>query len=105
MDDLILLYVTCENIEEAKNLSYALCKDRLVACANIIQPHIAIYQWDGVVKEEREVLVIFKTRRDFAAKVMEQINAIHSYDVPCILLLPIEGGNENYLRWLHGQVG
>jgi periplasmic divalent cation tolerance protein len=104
MEALTLLYVTCANGEEAKIIARALVNDRLVACANILGPMTSVYRWEGAVAEDEEVAMILKTRRDMTARVTERIRTLHSYDLPCVISLPIEGGNPDFLAWLHGEV-
>jgi periplasmic divalent cation tolerance protein len=104
MEELALLYVTCANQDEAKSIARALLADRLIACANVMAGHTAIYEWEGAVQEETEVAMILKTRRDMTVHVAERIKVLHSYDVPCVVALPIVGGNGDFLQWLHRQV-
>ncbi len=104
MEDAALLYVTCGSGEEAKAIARTLVNDRLVACANILGPMTAVYRWEGAVAEDEEVAMILKTRRDMTVHVTERIKALHSYDLPCVVSLPIQGGNQDFLAWISGEV-
>ncbi|MBC8242113.1 MAG: divalent-cation tolerance protein CutA [Alphaproteobacteria bacterium] len=104
MEELTLLYVTCANTDEARAIARALVGDRLVACANILGPISSIYHWEGGVAEQEEVAMILKTRRDMTVHVAERIKSMHSYDIPCVIGLPIQGGNPDFLAWLHREV-
>lgn len=104
MEELALLYVTCANSDEAKTIARALVQDRLVACANILGSMTSVYRWEGAVAEEEEVAMLLKTRRDMTVHVAERIKTMHSYDLPCVVALPIQGGNPDFLAWLHREV-
>ncbi len=104
MDDLVLLYVTCANRDEAKAIASALVEERLVACANILGPITSVYRWEGAVAEDEEVAMILKTRQGMTERVAARVTALHSYDLPCVVGLPIQGGNPDFLAWLHGEV-
>ncbi len=104
MEELSLLYVTCANGEEARVIARRLVGDRLVACANILGAMTSIYRWDGELVEEEEVAMVLKTRRDMTVHVVERIKSMHSYEVPCVIDLPIRGGNPDFLAWLGREV-
>ncbi|MDA1100381.1 MAG: divalent-cation tolerance protein CutA [Proteobacteria bacterium] len=104
MEELTLLYVTCANGDEAKTIARALVGDRLVACANILGPMTSIYRWNGEVAEQEEVAMLLKTRSDMTAHVAERVKAMHSHDLPCVVGLPIQGGNPEFLTWLRREI-
>lgn len=104
MEELTLLYVTCANGDEAKAIARSLVGDHLVACANILGSMTSVYRWEGEVAEEEEVAMLLKTRRDMTVHVAERIKSMHSYDLPCVIGLPIQGGNPDFLAWLHREV-
>ena len=97
------LYMTAETRDEAQAIGRALVEERLVACANILGPMDSIYWWDGAVKSETEVAFIVKTRATLVDQVVARVTEMHSYDCPCIVALPIEGGNPDYLAWIEAQ--
>ena len=96
----IWVYVTVNDQQEAINISQTLVEERLVACANVLGETTAIYWWEGKVERSSEVALIMKTRADLLDAVTEKIKKYHSYDCPCIVALPISGGNRNFLDWL-----
>ncbi|MDP7548617.1 MAG: divalent-cation tolerance protein CutA [Alphaproteobacteria bacterium] len=104
MEELTLLYVTCANADEAKAIARVLVGDRLVACANILGSMTSVYRWEGEVAEQEEVAMLLKTRRDMTVHVAERVKSLHSYDLPCVIGLPIQGGNPDFLAWLHREV-
>ena len=101
----LLIYVTCSDQNEAKRLASHLLEQRLIACANIMAPHIAVYEWDGEICDEPETVVIFKTSNELYEKLETEIIKHHSYDVPCILALDIEKGHKPFLDWINDATG
>jgi len=97
------LYMTAETRDEAQTIARTLVEERLVSCANILGPMDSIYWWDGAVKSETEVAFIVKTRATLVDQVVGRVTEMHSYDCPCIVALPIEGGNPDYLAWIEAQ--
>lgn len=105
MNDFAMLYATFANAEEARDIARALVEARLVACANIQPPHTAIYHWQDEVREDSEVAVWFKTKRDLVVHASERIKAMHSNEIPCVVALPIQGGNAAFLEWIDREAG
>lgn len=96
----IFLYITCPDREEAQKIAASLVEQRLVACANIMAMHEAVYQWKGKVETANEVSIIMKTRADLFEQAKDAILKLHSYDTPCIVALPIQAGHEPFLQWI-----
>jgi len=96
----------CEMIiiadDEAWLLSFtrSLVNDRLAACGQLIGPIRSIYRWDDRVQEDTEVRVAVHTRESLVPAIVERTRAEHSYEVPCVLALPVENGNPDYLAWV-----
>ena len=99
---MILVYITCKDNKEAKRISKGLLEKRLVACANI-HPIESMYWWKGKIQEDKEVVVIAKTKDSCYEKVKGEIKKIHSYDVPCILKIKAEA-NEEYGKWINEAI-
>jgi len=95
-----LIYVTTETEDEAKSIARALVGERLAACANILGTITSVFWWEGEVQDDSEVSLILKTRKDLVERVAERIEALHSYDCPCVVALPIEAGNLAFLSWI-----
>lgn len=96
----IVIYITAPNEDEGAAIARTLVQERLAACVNIIGPIRSIYRWQEKVEDEREVLLIAKTRKRLFASLLERVRELHSYTVPEIIALPIAGGSEDYLKWL-----
>lgn len=97
------LYVTAANADEAKKIGEALVEERLVACANILAPVASIYWWQGQVQRDSEAVLIAKTRADLVERAIARVKTLHSYSVPCVVSLPIERGNPDFLAWIAAE--
>lgn len=100
----VMVYMTAGSAEEAKKVGKALLDAKLVACVNIIDNMRSMYMWKGQVKDEKEVVVIAKTIDQHLPELTEKVKAVHSYEVPCIVSIPIEDGYAPFLRWVEGEV-
>jgi periplasmic divalent cation tolerance protein len=98
--DFILVLVTTANNEEAEKITQKLLEDKLVACANIINPVTSHFHWLGKIDCAEECLVIMKSRLDLFGALIKCVEDLHSYEVPEVLALPIVAGSEAYLGWM-----
>ena len=96
----IIVLVTTASKQEAEKITQHLLDLKLIACGNIIGPVSSIFRWSGKIEKAEEYLTIMKTRRDLFNKLTEAVKALHSYEVPEILALPIVEGSKAYLGWL-----
>ena len=99
-NDYIIVLATTANKAEAEKISQALLKERLIACANIINPVTSFFFWSGKIDRAEECLVVMKSRRDLFGELAERLKGLHSYEVPEVLALPIVGGSAAYLGWM-----
>ena len=98
--EFVVVLVTTADAEEGARLGRALVEERLAACANVVGPIRSIYRWQGAVEEAAEHLVLLKARRADVAALEARVRALHSYDVPEVLALPVTAGSAPYLAWL-----
>ena len=96
----VLFYITASDAEEATLIARKLVEERHCACANVIGPVRSFYRWDGAVQDAAEFVIMGKTEADHVAALTERVKALHSYDVPCIVAVPIEDGNQDFLEWV-----
>jgi periplasmic divalent cation tolerance protein len=75
-------------------------KEKLAACVNIVPGVTSVYAWEGKTEEAREVLLVIKSRKALSKRLTARIRALHSYQVPEVITLPIASGNPDYLRWV-----
>jgi periplasmic divalent cation tolerance protein len=95
-----VIMVTAANLDQAKDIAHALVEEEIVACVNILQGMLSIFRWKGKIEEGAECLLIIKTRLQRLPDVIGRVKALHSYDVPEIIALPIIDGNPAYLQWI-----
>ncbi len=97
---MIFVYITCKNKEEAMSIGKSLVTIKLAGCVNILEQMTSIYEWEGNLEVTEEVVIIAKTNESLFNEIISHVKKIHSYTVPCILSIPIQNGNEEYLKWL-----
>ena len=102
-EKLCWVYMTAGSIEEAKNIGRELIKKNLAACVNLLENMTSIYKWGDKLEEGQEVVMIAKTRKVLMPQLIEIVNSLHSYECPCILELPIQGGNPDFLSWIETE--
>ena len=98
--DPIVVLMTAATAAEATRIAEFLVNKKLAACAQILPDMQSIYLWKGEVQREKEVLLLVKTTRANFAELEREVRAIHSYETPEIIALPIAEGSEPYLKWL-----
>lgn len=103
MEDFILILVTASSEEEAKKIAQSLVEKRLAACVNIIKDVQSVFRWKGKISDEKELLLIIKTRKKLYKNVEEEIKTLHAYEVPEIIALPIISGSKDYLYWIDSE--
>ncbi len=104
MTDKRIVLTTAGSQEEAQKIALALVERRLAACVNIVGPIQSVYRWKGAVESAPEHLLIIKTTAAAFARVRDAIRELHSYELPECVMLPIEAGSEEYLRWIAESV-
>lgn len=103
MSDYSVIYVTAASRDQALAIGRALVEARLVACANIVDGATSLYWWEGKVNEDHEAVMVCKTRTALVDAVVERVKALHSYQCPCVVALPIQAGNPAYLDWIGAE--
>ena len=102
--EVAVVFVTCPDTDTAARLARTLVEERLAACGNILPGLRSIYAWQGAIQDEAEVLLLLKTRRERAQTLCERVAALHPYQVPEAIALPVEQGLASYLAWVGDQV-
>ena len=100
----IVVLMTAANRDEAGRIAEMLVNARLAACVQILPEIQSIYRWQGEVAREREVLLLVKTASGRFDDLVSRVTAIHSYETPEIIALPITAAAEPYLKWLRGSL-
>ena len=95
-----LIYITTKSEKEAQNLANLAVQNNLAACGNIFPKMKSIYKWQNKLLNDKETLLILKTNSKKYSSLEKLILEKHSYEVPCILKIPISNGNREYLKWI-----
>lgn len=101
--EFVLIYSTFPDEAAARRVAEILVREKLAACVNIHPPMTSIYEWEGKVQTEREIAAFIKTRATLVDDVIAAARPLHPYSVPCFLVLPVLGGNADYLDWARAQ--
>jgi periplasmic divalent cation tolerance protein len=100
----LVVLTTTETEDEARIIAKTLAEQKLAACVQIVGPIRSVYRWKGSVESAQEWLCIVKTTRAVLCRVEDTVRAVHSYDVPEFVAVPVVGGSADYLAWLFDQV-
>lgn len=100
----IVALVTAGSPEEAERIGRTLVDEKLAACVNVIRDIRSFFWWKGKASDERESLLVIKTRGDVFPALRDRVKALHSYTVPEIIALPVWDGSPEYLAWVDESV-
>jgi periplasmic divalent cation tolerance protein len=95
-----IILVTAGSEEQAEAIARALVGERLAACVNIVGPIRSLYRWRGKVEDDREYLLIIKTRATLYVRVELRVRELHNYETPEVLSLNADRGSPPYVKWL-----
>jgi periplasmic divalent cation tolerance protein len=104
MTDKIVVFSTCASTEEAHRLARALVEKRLAACVNVMPGIRSVYRWKDAIEDEEEVLLLIKTSRALLQELTDEIERLHSYEVPEVIALQVVDGSERYLAWMNREL-
>ena len=103
MTNYIVIYITTGSVNEAKKIGRALVEEKLAACSNIVFPIRSIYSWQEKICDDKEALMVLKTKKKLFNQIVKRVEKLHSYDVPEIIAMPIIEGSSKYLSWLNEE--
>lgn len=103
-DSIVIALSTCPNDAAARRIAQTLVTEGLAACVNRIGSVTSTYLWDGEMQEEGEILLMMKTTAGRLAELEARLKAIHPYELPELIAIPVTGGNERYLDWVRLSV-
>jgi periplasmic divalent cation tolerance protein len=109
MTDKIVVFSTCASTEEAQRVARALVEKRLAACVNVVPGIRSVYHWKDAagkdaIEDEEEVLLVMKTSRALLQELTDEIERLHSYEVPEVVALQVVGGSERYFAWMNREL-
>ena len=102
--EVIVVFMTAANNAEAARLAEMLVGERLAACVQILPEMESVYRWQGQIERQKEVLLIAKTLASKFEALEREVRALHSYETPEIVALPLAAGSSAYLAWLSAAV-
>lgn len=100
----LLVFCTCPDEATAASIAERLVNERLAACVSRVPGLLSTYVWEGRIQHDAEELLLIKTTAGRLATLSARIEALHPYEVPEIVAVPIAGGSERYLAWLGQSV-
>lgn len=102
--DVVILLSTFPNHDLARATVRALVQEGLVACGNLVPGVESIYMWKGEIETSAEILAVFKTTTARAEAATRRLRALHTYEVPEIIQIPVDSGWPDYLQWVRDCV-
>lgn len=96
----IIIYCTCPNIETADRISRLIIRNHMAACVNQIKGVTSIYEWEGKIEQENEVLLIIKTTEKRFEAIKQLVSEEHPYELPELIAVPVTQGLPDYLEWI-----
>jgi periplasmic divalent cation tolerance protein len=104
VEQLRFIYSTAPSLAEAERMARFLLEQRLAACVNILPGMVSLYRWKGEIERAAEVVMIVKTTAEAADAAMDAIAKAHSYEVPALVVLPVERASQTYGAWIAEEV-
>jgi len=101
MSDVVIVLSTVPDDDSGEQLARALVEERLAACVNVHGPMLSVYRWRGTVERSAERQIVIKTSRARLPALEARLKALHSYELPEFVVVPVEGGSTDYLDWVH----
>lgn len=105
MTEMLIVFTSFGNEEDAARVVRALVEERLIACGNLLPGARSIYSWKQAVADEREVVAILKTRKQDWAALLSRLHELHPYEVPECVAVRIAAGAPRYMEWLDQVLG
>jgi periplasmic divalent cation tolerance protein len=96
----LFVYITVKDKKQARRIGRALVSEKIVACVNILDGVNSLYFWEGKLCDDTEAVLVAKTTDINLERLVDRVKKLHTYLVPCIVALPIVGGNEDFLKWV-----
>lgn len=104
MSDAIVVFMTSGDADEARRIANELVERQLAACVQILPEIESVYRWEGEIQREKEILILAKTSAAQFGELEKAVRAIHSYETPEIVAVPVAAGSSPYLDWLNENV-
>ena len=105
MTDKIIVFVTCESVEQAETIAQTLVTERLAACVNVVPRIRSCYMWEKKLNWSDETLLLIKTTRGRFDQLQSRVKSLHSYSLPEIVGVTIDDAFDKYIAWIDESVG
>ena len=105
MSGKIVAFTTCASEQEAETIARRLLESRVAACVSIVRQVRSLYHWQGAIQDDTECLLIIKSVESLSEPLQAGLRAIHSYETPELVILPVSGGLPDYLAWIDRELG
>jgi periplasmic divalent cation tolerance protein len=100
MGDVVVVLTTVPTGSKGEEIGRTLVEERLAACVNVLAPMTSIYRWRGAVERESEQQIIIKTTRNRVPALQARLTALHPYELPEFLVLPVADSSSAYFEWI-----
>ena len=100
MTEVLIVFTTFANEEDAARVVRALAEERLIACGNLLPGARSIYPWKGEIADQREVVALMKTRKQDWPALISRLHELHPYDTPECVAVRVAAGAPKYMAWL-----
>jgi periplasmic divalent cation tolerance protein len=102
-EDVVVVLTTFPADGDVEAVAAALVEERLAACVNVLPPMRSVYAWEGRIDRADERQLVIKTTTTRVPDLELRLKALHPYDVPEFLVIPVLGGSRDYLSWITGS--
>jgi len=99
----LLVLTNLGDVDSARRIARELVERQLAACVNMLPGVQSVYRWQGVVEEESEITLLIKTTAARYAELEAAIRALHPYQLPEVIAVPIANGLPAYLDWVRQE--
>jgi periplasmic divalent cation tolerance protein len=104
LTETLVVLCTLPDREHASQIAHALVEEQLAACVNLIPGLVSVFRWQGAVQQDEEVLLLIKTSQAVYPQLEQRIRALHPYELPEIIAVPIQTGQAEYLQWISNSL-
>jgi periplasmic divalent cation tolerance protein len=104
VNECVVVLITAPDADTAARIARTLVEEKLAACGNVLPQVRSIYRWQGKVEDASEALLVLKTARGRFKEIVDRVRAIHPYEVPEVIALPVAAGYDVYLDWIIGSL-
>jgi periplasmic divalent cation tolerance protein len=102
--EMLMVFTTFANADDAARVARTLVEERLIACGNVLPGVRSLYRWEGKVADQPEVMMLMKTRKQDWTALISRLHELHPYDTPECIAIRIAAGAPKYMAWLEAAL-